>query len=1082
MNEGHAYQLAADELGQLPQRLLPHADFVKVTAALTAGAEATIDGVWGSSCALAVAALLQHTTAPMLLVTPLLNQVDALVDDLGLFGITRVARLPVPEMGVTNLSAEESADGERLRTLKQLALPASQAPQVVVASIQALLRPLPDQQQLAAANTLIKLGDLLDLDSWLEQLVRCGYVGTSAVAMPGEFARRGGIVDLFASDWETPVRIELFGDQVESIRRFDVLSQRSLERLERLELTVASLESLGRDSITSYLAADSWVALIEPAQLKDVGTQFLERLEEGESCHPLASLLAQLAERPHVSLCSLAPSTPAAHCQLSIESIDRLKGDMGHVRREIDEVSAGGELFLVCSGGGELQRFAEVLAETETARRGALRLVLGDLSEGFHWSDQQVTLVGSGDLLGRVTRRRATRREQGKPIDDFLDLRDGDLVVHLSHGIGRYRGLTLLDKEGLKQEHLAIEFRGGTRIYVPASRIELVQKYVGGSPSRPRLAMIGGATWQRQKKAAEKAVRDMASDLLELQASRAARPGIAFPPDSLWQMEFEAAFPYQETDDQLVAMEEIRQDMMSPRPMDRLLCGDVGFGKTELAMRAAFKAVDSGYQVAVMVPTTILVEQHYQTFRQRMGQFPIDVGRLSRFSSTAEQRDVVEGLASGRIDIVIGTHRLASRDVSFANLGLLVIDEEQRFGVGIKERLKSLRSIVDVLTLSATPIPRTLHMSLIGVRDIGNLETPPQDRLAVVTTVARFDETLVRQAILRELNRGGQTFFVHNRVEDIEEVAARLKAIVPEASLGIGHGQMPETQLAQVMVDFVEHRFDILVATTIVENGLDIPNANTIFIDQADRYGLADLHQLRGRVGRYKHRAACYLLVDSGKSLSPNASRRLRAIEQYSELGAGFAIAMRDLEIRGAGNLLGSQQSGHIATVGYELYCKLMETAVRQLKNLPPRMVLDVEVNLPGESFLPAEYVPDIRSRIDLYRRFSRIDSLDAIGQLKEELEDRFGRLVPPVVRMLHVASLRLKAASYQVTSIGSEEGFLVLRYSNGQRIKQLAEHHKGRLRIVDGESAYFPVPGSESDVDWLQFAELVLRPDAVAP
>jgi transcription-repair coupling factor (superfamily II helicase) len=1082
MNAGHAYKQAAALLEQLPERLLAHADFDRVATALSEGAEATIDGVWGSSCALAVAALLHRTAAPMLVLVPQLKQVDALVDDLGLFGVGRVASLPVAEGSLATLADQQGANGQRVRTLKQLVLPAEQAPRVVVASIQGLLRPVPDRQLLAAATTVLKLGDLLDVDRWLEQLVRSGYSATSAVAMPGEFARRGGIIDLFASDWETPVRVELFGDQLESIRRFDIDSQRSLESLEQVEMTVATVDSLGRDCITSYLHDDSWVVMIEPAQSEEVGKQFLQRLEDPGVCHPLPALLARLASRPLASLWTLAPGRSAAHCQVQVESIDRLRGDMDHLRREIDQVAGQGDFVLVSAGRGELERFSEVLSSTQTAQRGGLWMLLGDLAQGFHWADEQVTVVGSGDLLGRVIRRRPARRYHGKPIDDFLDLRQGDLVVHLAHGIGRYRGLSLLDKEGLKQEHLAIEFRGGTRIYVPASRIELVQKYVGGSRSRPRLAMIGGTTWQRQKKAAEAAVQDMAGELLELQARRAARPGITFPADSLWQLEFEAAFPYQETADQLSAMEQIREDMMAPRPMDRLLCGDVGFGKTELAMRAVFKAVDSGYQAAVMVPTTILAEQHYHTFRQRMGQFPIEVARLSRFSSMAEQREVTEGLARGHIDVVIGTHRLASQDVSFANLGLLIIDEEQRFGVKIKERIKSLRSIVDVLTLSATPIPRTLHMSLIGVRDISNLETAPEDRLAVITTVARFEESLVRQAILRELNRGGQTYFVHNRVQDIDQVAARLKALVPEATFGIGHGQMAEAKLERVMVDFVEHRFDVLVATTIVENGLDIPNANTIFIDEADRYGLADLHQLRGRVGRYKHRAACYLLVDSDKPISPNASRRLRAIEEYSQMGAGFAIAMRDLEIRGAGNLLGSQQSGHISTVGYELYCQLMEKAVRKLKKLPPRVAIDVEVDLPGESFLPAEYVPDIRSRIDLYRRFSRIDSAAAVDQLREEMLDRFGPLVPPAERMLQVASLRLEAASWQVTSIGSEQGFLVFHYASRQRIEELARRHPRKLRIVDSRSAYFPLPNGETGVDLLRLAELVLRPATATP
>jgi transcription-repair coupling factor (superfamily II helicase) len=669
------------------------------------------------------------------------------------------------------------------------------------------------------------------------------------------------------------------------------------------------------------------------------------------------------------------------------------------------------------------------------------------------------------------------RRRLGKAIDSFLDLRQGDLVVHLAHGIGRYRGMQLLDKDGRVEEHLQIEFAGGTRIYVPATRIGLVQKYVGGTKTRPVLAKIGNKTWVRQKQAAESAVIDLAAELLELQAERRARPGIAFAVESDWQREFDASFPYQETPDQLLAIAAIQKDMSLARPMDRLLCGDVGFGKTELAMRAAFKAVDNGYQVALLAPTTVLVEQHYHTFRQRMAEFPFDIARLSRFCSAREQREITRRLAAGQIDIVIGTHRLASQDVRFCNLGLVMIDEEQRFGVEVKERLKALRATVDVLTLTATPIPRTLHMSLVGVRDISNLETPPEDRMATETRLTRFDADLIRHAVLRELNRNGQIFFVHNRVEDIHVVEQRLRYIVPEARIRIGHGQMPETQLEEVMVDFVEGKFDLLLATTIVESGLDIPNANTIFIDEADRYGLADLHQLRGRVGRYKHRAYCYLLIDPGKNVTPNAARRLRAIEEFSELGAGFALAMRDLEIRGAGNLLGTQQSGHIAAVGYELYCQLLENAVRRLKQMPPKLSIDVDLALPGQAYLPSDYVPDMRLKIDLYRKLSRIIHPDELQEYRAELTDRFGPLPEPVERMLAREALKIEAAIWQIAEVYLEDRFLVFRYTSRPRIEQLAKTSGGKLRVVDQHSAYLRVPPGVAEPDAiLNLVKSVLR------
>ena len=592
----------------------------------------------------------------------------------------------------------------------------------------------------------------------------------------------------------------------------------------------------------------------------------------------------------------------------------------------------------------------------------------------------------------------------------------------------------------------------------PRAKIELVQKYIGGSKTRPQLARIGGKSWLRQKAAAESSVVDLAVEMIEMQAARAARPGLVFAPDSEWQREFDASFPYTETQDQLHSLSAIKKDMESAKPMDRLLCGDVGFGKTEVAMRAAFKAVDSGYQVALLAPTTILAEQHYHTFQQRMAEFPFDIAKLSRFCSTKEQKEVVAGLKTGRIDIVIGTHRLASRDVKFSNLGLIVIDEEQRFGVEVKDRLKTIRSAVDVLTMSATPIPRTLHMSLVGVRDISNLESPPEDRTAVETRVTRFDEELIRRAVLRELNRGGQIYFVHNRVHDIEPLAEKLRFIVPEASIRVAHGQMREGELERVMVDFVSHKFDMLLATTIVESGLDIPNANTIFIDEADRYGLADLHQLRGRVGRFKHRAYCYLLIDRHKHVSPNAARRLRAIEEFSEMGAGFAIAMRDLEIRGAGNLLGTQQSGHIAAVGYELYCQLLENAVRKLKQMPPRLSVDVDIELPGQAFFPDDYVPDIRLKIDLYRRLARVQRFDELHEFQAELNDRFGPPPDCVQRMLELVTLKMEATIWQITAIHIEQPYVVMTGRDRSRLEQLAKSTKADLRVVDDSHAYLPL------------------------
>jgi transcription-repair coupling factor (superfamily II helicase) len=683
-------------------------------------------------------------------------------------------------------------------------------------------------------------------------------------------------------------------------------------------------------------------------------------------------------------------------------------------------------------------------------------------------------VLGGQELFHREETRQVLprRRLESRAIDSFLELAEADLVVHVSHGIARYRGMQVLDKDGKQEEYLTLEFRDRVRVFVPASKIDLVQKYVGGAGAEPELSKFGGTAWARKKERVEEAVLDLASDMIDLQALRAAQPGIATGPDSEWQAEFEASFPYQETPDQLTTLGEIKADLERARPMDRLVCGDVGYGKTELAIRAAFKAVDNGRQVAVLVPTTILAEQHYRTFSQRLAEYPFTVEVISRFRTGGEQRRILERLARGGIDIIIGTHRLVSADVQFKDLGLVIIDEEQRFGVDHKERLKRLRAKVDVLTLTATPIPRTLHLSLLGIRDISNLETPPPDRLSIETRIVRFDSTLIRHAVLRKLNRDGQVYFVHNRVHNIHDVADRLRKIVPEARVVIGHGQMHEDELEQAMLTFVRRDADILVATTIIESGLDIPNANTIFINEADNYGLADLHQLRGRVGRYKHRAYAYLLLDGSKQLTQVAAKRLKAIEEFTELGAGFKIALRDLEIRGAGNILGTQQSGHIAAVGYEMYCQLLENAVRKLKNQPLKTPLEVNLDLPWRAFLPRDYVQGQRLRIEVYRRLARVRSLPRLEDFRQELRDRFGPIPEAAEWLLRQAEVRLLATRWQVASVhldrppegGPPHVDVVFGYRNPRRIEKLSQQSEGRLRVVDENSAYLRLGHTEAE------------------
>jgi transcription-repair coupling factor (superfamily II helicase) len=949
-------------------------------------------------------------------------------------------------------------------------------PPVIVATLPALMQPVPSPNQMVNDRRILRVGQRVALDELRTWMVANGYHSTTSVQLPGEFTVRGGILDVFPPDSPEPIRIEWFDDEIESIRSFDAVTQRSVLRMTVLELLNVNSSTQHGGTLLDYLGPNAKVVIHEPLMVENLAAGFLARVPFPDRFIDPKIIMRQLMQRRHLTTTQLADAGYLGTLErLPIGDVQRIGGELDQLTAEIDQAAgADRHVVLVSVNAGESERMADLLANSQVKQTNRLHLIVGGIVSGFELPPNGLMVLTVSQLLRRGQLRRGTRKIPSRAIDSFLDLRDGDLVVHLAHGIGVYRGLQLIAKHGQRLEHLEIEFAEGSKLFVPTSKIDLVQRYVGGTKSRPKLAKLGSQTWVRQKKAAEAAVTDMAAELLELQAQRRSQPGISFSEDTVWQHQFDASFPYEETQDQITAIAAIKKDMVAARPMDRLICGDVGFGKTEVAMRAAFKAIDSGYQVAVLVPTTVLAEQHYKTFRERMAEFPFDIARLSRFCTGSQQKEILHRLAKGNIDIVIGTHRLASADVEFFNLGLVVVDEEQRFGVGVKESLKRSRPNVDLLTLSATPIPRTLHMSLLGVRDISNLETAPEERLAVETKVVRFNDTIIRNAILRELNRGGQVYFVHNRINDLLELAERLQRIAPEARIAIGHGQMPEHHLEHVMIDFIEHRCDVLLSTTIIESGLDIPNANTIFINEADRYGLAELHQLRGRVGRYKHQAHCYLLIGRHKHLNPEASRRLHAIQEYSQIGAGFGIAMRDLEIRGAGNLLGTQQSGHIAAVGYELYCQLLENAVRQLTHQPPRLSVEVEINLPIEAFIPADYVPEIRHKIDLYRRLSRLDSIDQLRDIERELDDRFGPPPASVKRLLELAELRIDAAVWLVRYVGIDEDHMVLTYADRNRIEQLSRRHQGKLKVLDKQKAYWKIP--EGPQDLLRIAQSLLR------
>ncbi len=1075
-------------LTDLPARLATLPGWAPLRTALKQNQAGGIDGAWGSSSALAVAALAGEASASVLLVVPNLTDVGPWAEDLATFG-QRPAIFPAYESWPPVEKAGKIAPetGQRLRVLQNLA--GATAPKLVIAPFAAVLQSVPLRDELAKRGRRVKVGQSLPPDELAEWLLTAGYQRVDSVEFPGEFGKRGGILDLFPPDATDPVRLEFFGDDLESIRQFAAQTQRSLDKKTELLILGAFDPHAGRGGLgflLDYFPAGSVVALLESGDLKEQGRHFFERVANPAGLFSPAAAFEQLMKLPTVAISAMPRPSVEATAHLRVESIERFSGNVLRVREELDTIAGSGDtgthVWIACQTESEIHRLTDVLKAGQLAETGRVTLVSGHVKAGFRLVDLSVLVLGSHELFhkellppgAKQTTKTTGRKIESRAIDSFLDLNDGDYVVHVAQGIARFRGMRTLEKgrtaefgesnlfdsplqtpHSAFEEFLILEFRDGVLLYVPATRIDLIQRYVGGSQGEPKLSKLGGQSWGRQKDKISEAVMDMAAEMIQVQAVRNAIPGHAYPADSDWQQEFEGAFPYQETPDQLTAIAEIRADLEKPKPMDRLLCGDVGYGKTEVAIRAAFKVIDNGKQVAILVPTTVLAEQHYKTIQQRLAEYPFRVEVLNRFKSAAKQKETIKALAAGTIDIVVGTHRLVSNAVKFKDLGLVVIDEEQRFGVEHKERLKRLRTTVDILTMTATPIPRTLHSALLGVREISNLETPPPDRYPVETRIVSWDDKMIRHAINREFNRGGQVFFVHNRVHDILDIEAKLRMIVPEAKIVVGHGQMAEGELEKAMLTFIRKDADILVATTIIESGLDIPNANTIFIDDADQYGLADLHQLRGRVGRTKLRAYAYLIVNPVKLVSPNAQKRLKAIEEFSELGSGFKIAMRDLEIRGAGNILGNEQSGHIATVGYELYCQLLENAVRQLKHQPPKQAVEVNVDLPWPAYLPRDYVPGQKLRIEVYRRLARLRDPNKLADFRQELQDRYGPPPDPVEWLLRTTEVRLSCVRWHVTGVHRDGKDLVFSYRNAKKAAQLQTSSGGRIKVVDDKSLY---------------------------
>ena len=1083
---------SALDLPALARHLADEADFADLTRRVAEGAGGTIDGCWAAGKALAVAALAKGQTPLLLVVVPQSADPSGLVDDLRSFGTSLPATLPAAEdvarlMGRESRGMPDESFGRRLAVLK--ALEGETPPRLVVTTMPALLQPVPSRDSIAAGSRVLKVGGAWSPEGLTDWLAGSGWQRMPAVEAPGEYAVRGGIVDVFPADADDPLRLEFFGDELESIREFAAASQRSLRTLDAVSLTAlqgfggAEAERSERSHFADLMPPGSVVALIEPQELREEARQYVHRLDDPRGLYAPEVCWRRLLQFGNVAVTSLPAGGADAAVSLRMESVERFSGNVETLVEEMDQIAGDLPVTVVCHSGADRDKTRELLAGSAAAREERLAVTVARLSGGFRWTDAPVLVVTDHELFRRrqVTRQSGSRRLKSRALDSFTDLHVGDVVVHAAHGIGIFRGMKMIEKNDQLEEHLTLEYADALKVYVPASKIDLVQKYVGTTGSAPRLSKIGGATWGKRKAAAEKAVEDFASELIDIQASRAGRSGFSYPIDTEWQRQFAASFPYVETPDQRAGIEDIRGDMASPEPMDRLICGDVGFGKTELAMRAAFRAIDAGKQVAVLVPTTVLAQQHLRTFRQRMAQFPFRIECVSRFEGRKHTREVLKDAAAGAVDILIGTHRLLSKDVSFADLGLIVVDEEQRFGVKHKEKLKAMRTMVDILTLTATPIPRTLHSALLGIRDISNLTTPPPDRLPIETRTVRWDDEQVRHALIRELNRGGQAYFVHNRVKDIHKVADRLRRIVPEASVVVAHGQQDEYEMADAMNRFLDGHADVLVATTIIESGIDIPTANTMFIDEGDRYGLADMHQLRGRVGRGGVRAYCYVIVDEAKIVNPEAQRRLRAIEEFTDLGSGFQIALRDLEIRGAGNILGTAQSGHIAAVGYDLYCHLLENAVRARKNLPLKSPLDVTVELPWQAYFPQNYVEGERHRIDAYRRLARLRNADELAEFCAELVDRFGEPPQAVANMLQLAELRILAHFWSVEAIrveGDERRGLVLTFRSPKKYALLQQSRRAKLNPMNRSDAFVTVPERQREISGLvAFLKDLLRP-----
>ncbi|MFO7707729.1 MAG: transcription-repair coupling factor [Desulfobacterales bacterium] len=1087
-------------------------------------------GLAGSECAHVLSRMAAAVAGPILVVVSSAAEADQLAEDIAFFSPSAP---PVANcfpsyhlMPFKFLSYHNQTASERIRVLYQLLVQA--APPLIIAPVPALLQQLIPRAELSRYAELIIEGEEVDRGHLVDKLIAGGYLRAAIVEEPGDFSVRGGIVDVFTPLYADPLRIEFFGDRVESLRFFSAVDQRRLQptkeavilpareavlRPEQLaEIThrirlraaqinlpatqvrrivthlsnqeaVPGIEGLlpliypRLDHFVDYLPPNTRVVAVDPGRLQQAAREFEEQvcandaacLESGRLCVapetlylPWDRVRGLLGSNRTLSLRRLdvhsaaesredpAPRVLHAAVQTNHDLTAALRQPRGKedllqpLAQWVQRQRAEGRMVVIaCQAKTQAQRLASLLAPYglrftpsqgfpgQGVEPGAAFICLGRLSAGFVWPAEHLALLSENEIFGvRQIRRAKPAATVRSRLLGLQELKQGDLIVHDEHGIGQYDGLQKLTVERVRNEFLVIIYQGGDKLYLPVDRMGVVQKYMGVEGLRPALDRLGGKSWERVKARVRRSAEKIAGELLRLYAQRKMAVGTAFDATDGGFQDFETGFAYEETPDQIKAIEEVLSDMREPTPMDRLVCGDVGYGKTEVALRAAFLAVSHGKQVAVLVPTTILAEQHWATFRSRFQRYPVNIACLSRFRSRSDQAAISDGLKSGAIDIVIGTHRLLQKDVAFKDLGLLVLDEEQRFGVRHKERLKSLRTTVDVLALTATPIPRTLHLSLAGVRDISLIQTPPEYRKAIITTISEFDGGVIAAAIRRELKRKGQVFFVHNSINDIHDMAATIRGLVPEVRLDVAHGRMAEEDLERVMARFMNREIDLLVCTTIIESGLDIATANTMIVNRADCFGLAQMYQLRGRVGRSDEQAYAYLLIPDESGLTADARKRLKVLMEHSDLGAGFQIAMNDLEIRGGGTILGASQSGHIAAVGYDMFLQLMEEAMTELKGEPVLQPLDPEVNIPLSAFFPEGYIPDIDQRMALYRRLARAGDLQEIADVRSEIIDRFGPPPDEATHLLFKVMLKVLARNAGVARLDLKEQRLVLCFS----------------------------------------------------